>query len=71
MKNSNISSDKISMAKNIAEALESGNTESLKCTGLSDDKVSKLMGVLKDEEAIKKILDSNDAKALLEKFGKE
>lgn len=71
MKNSNINSDKISMAKNIAEALGSGNTDALKDTGLSNDKISKLMGILQDENMINKILASDDAKTLLEKFGKE
>lgn len=71
MKNSNINSDKISMAKDISKALESGDTQSLKNTGLSDDKISKLMGILQNEEMLNKIMASSDAQALLKKFGKE
>lgn len=71
MKNSNINSDKISMAKDISKALESGDTQSLKNTGLSDEKISKLMGILQNEEMLNKIMSSSDAQALLKKFGKE
>ncbi len=71
MKNSNINSDKISMAKDISKALESGDTQSLKNTGLSDEKISKLMGILQNEEMLNKIMASSDAQALLKKFGKE
>lgn len=71
MKNSNINSDKISMAKDISKALESGDTQSLKNTGLSDEKISKLMGILQNEEMLNKIMASNDAQALMKKFGKE
>ncbi len=71
MKNSNINSDKISMAKDISKALESGDTQSLKNTGLSDEKISKLMGILQNEEMLNKIMASSDAQALMKKFGKE
>lgn len=71
MKNSNINSDKISIAKDISKALESGDTQSLKNTGLSDEKISKLMGILQNEEMLNKIMASNDAQALMKKFGKE
>lgn len=71
MKNSNINSDKISMAKDISKALESGDTQSLKNTGLSDEKISKLMGILQNEEMLNKMMASSDAQALLKKFGKE
>ena len=71
MKNSNINSDKISMAKDISKALESGDIQSLKNTGLSDEKISKLMGILQNEEMLNKIMASSDAQALLKKFGKE
>lgn len=71
MKNSNINSDKISIAKDISKALESGDTQSLKNTGLSDEKISKLMGILQNEEMLNKIMASSDAQALMKKFGKE
>ncbi len=71
MKNSNINSDKISIAKDISKALESGDMQGIKNVGLSDDKLSKLMGILQDEEKINKIMTSSDAQTLLKKFGKE
>lgn len=71
MKNSNINSDKINMAKNISKALESGNIHEIKNSGLSDEKISKLMNILQNEQALNNIMNSDDAKALLKKFGEE
>ncbi len=71
MKNSNINSDKISMARDISKALESGDMQGIKNAGLSDDKVSKLMSILQDEQMLNKIIASEDAQTLLKKFGKE
>lgn len=71
MKNSNINSDKINMAKNISKALESGNMQEIKNTELSDEKISKLMNILQNEQALNNIMNSEDAQALLKKFGEE
>lgn len=71
MKNSNINSEKISMAKDISKALEAGDMQGVKKAGLSDEKVSKLMGILQNEQMLNKIIESEDAQALLKKFGKE
>ncbi len=71
MKNSNINFDKISMAKDISKALETGDMQGIKNVGLSDEKMSKLMNILQNEQMLNKIIESEDAQALLKKFGKE
>lgn len=71
MKNSNINSDKINMAKNISKAISENDEQALKSVGLSEEKMSALMGILNNEDMIQKIIQSEDAQALLKKLGKE
>ncbi len=71
MKNNNSNNDKINLAKSISETLSSNKRLSSENTGLSEEKLKKLEHILSDEKALEKIMQSDTAKALLNKYGKE
>lgn len=71
MKNSGNFEDKIKMAKDISEALKSGKNPEPNTVGLSDEKMNKIKKILNDENALREIMESDTAKELLKKIGKE
>ena len=71
MKNNSNFEDKIRMAKEISESLKSGQKTSKNPQGISEDKINKIKSILNDENAMKQIMNSDTAKELLKKFGKE
>lgn len=71
MKNNGNFEDKIRMAKEISESLKSGQKTPKNPHGISEDKINKIKSILNDENAMKQIMNSDTAKELLKKFGKE
>lgn len=71
MKNNGNFEDKIRMAKEISESLKSGQKTNKNSQGFSEDKINKIKSILNDENAMKQIMNSDTAKELLKKFGKE
>lgn len=71
MKNNGNFEDKIRMAKEISESLKSGQKTPKNPQGISEDKINKIKSILNDENAMKQIMNSDTAKELLKKFGKE
>lgn len=71
MKNTADFEDKIKLAKEITNQLKNGNKGQQNSQAISDKKLAKIKKILNDEKALNQIMNSDTAKELLKKFGKE
>lgn len=71
MKNTADFEDKIKLAKEITNQLKNGNKGQQNSQAISDEKLTKIKKILNDEKALNQIMNSDTAKELLKKFGKE
>lgn len=71
MKNTADFEDKIKLAKEITNQLKNGNKGQQNQQAISDEKLAKIKKILNDEKALNQIMNSDTAKELLKKFGKE